>query len=69
MDNSDLPPELREDRVYWVEILHRVTVRDFIRDNFGLYSPPGDYVALRRENLRRSLDPTHLISRSPMSGR
>lgn len=63
MDNSDLPPELQEDRIVWVELLHRVTVRDFIRDNFGLYSPPGDYRALRAENLRRSIDPQHLISR------
>jgi hypothetical protein len=30
------------------------SVRDFIRDNFGLYSPPGDYKAIRAENLRRT---------------
>lgn len=26
----------------------------FIRENFGLYRPPADYVALRRENLKRT---------------
>lgn len=26
----------------------------FIRENFGLYSPPGDYRALRLENLKRA---------------
>ncbi len=41
-----------------------VSVQRFLRDNFGLYSPPGDYAALRRENLRRSLDPS-AISRRP----
>jgi hypothetical protein len=29
-------------------------VQDFIRKNFGLYHPPGDYKALREENLRRT---------------
>jgi hypothetical protein len=64
MDKSDLPPELQEDRIAWVELLHRTSARDWLRDNFGLYAPPGDYLSLRRENLRRSLDPSR-ISRRP----
>ena len=60
---DNLPAVLQEPDVVAV-LLQCPNVRDFIRDNFGLYRPPGDYVALRRENLRRSLDPTHLISRS-----
>lgn len=44
------------------------SLQRFIRDNFGLYAPPGDYRSLRRENLRRSLDPSS-ISRRPKSGR
>lgn len=54
MDDSDLPPELREDRIAWAELLYRSSVRDFIRDNFGLYRRPGDYRALREENLKRT---------------
>lgn len=27
----------------------------FIRENFGLYAPPADYAALRRENLKRTV--------------
>lgn len=30
------------------------SLQRFIRENFGLYSPPADYAALRRENLKRS---------------
>jgi hypothetical protein len=30
------------------------SLQRFIRENFGLYSPPADYAALRAENLRRS---------------
>lgn len=56
MDDSDLPPELREDRVAWAELLYRSSVRDFVKDNFGLYQPPGDYRALREENLKRTAD-------------
>jgi hypothetical protein len=26
----------------------------FIRDNYGLWHPPADYAALRRENLKRT---------------
>lgn len=26
----------------------------FIRDNYGLYSPPADYAAIRRENMKRT---------------
>jgi hypothetical protein len=44
-----------------------VSLQRFIRDNFGLYRPPGDYAALRRENLRRSLDPKR-ISQGPGTG-
>jgi len=53
MDNLDLPPELPAEEV-WNEMLVRTSVRDFIRENFGLYSPPADYKALRAENLRRT---------------
>ena len=53
MDRLDLPPELPAEEV-WSELLDRTTVRDFIKDNFGLYAPPADYAALRAENLRRT---------------
>jgi hypothetical protein len=53
MDKCDLPPELREDDVFYA-LLICPSVRDYIRDNCGLYHPPGDYAALRRENLRRT---------------
>jgi hypothetical protein len=53
MDKFDLPPELPAEEV-WPELLVRTSVRDFIRENFGLYHPPADYKALRAENLRRS---------------
>ncbi len=60
---TDLPPVLQEPDM--VALLNQPpSLRDFIRDNFGLYAPPGDYVSLRRENLRRSLDPSS-ISRRP----
>ncbi len=60
---TNLPAVLQEPDM--VAILNQpASVRDFIRDNFGLYAPPGDYVSLRRENLRRSLDPSS-ISRRP----
>jgi len=26
----------------------------FIRENYGLYAPPADYAALRRENVKRT---------------
>ena len=42
-----------------------VSLQRFIRDNFGLYAPPGDYAALRRENLRRASDPHHLTAGTP----
>jgi hypothetical protein len=49
MEDRDDPPCPNHD---W---LHNfVCYRDFIRENFGLYHPPGDYVALRAENLRRT---------------
>ena len=63
---ENLPPELQEPDMVAI-LVQCSSVRDFIRDNFGLYAPPGDYRALRAENLRRSLDPHH-ISRRP-SGR
>ena len=50
-----------------LEVIRECTATNlqrFIRENFGLYSPPGDYAALRRENLRRSQDPKR-ISRRP----
>jgi hypothetical protein len=53
MDTRDLPPELPAEEV-WDEMLVRTSVRDHIRDNFGLYAPPADYAALRAENLRRT---------------
>lgn len=64
---TNLPIVLQEPDMVAV-LIQSASVRDFIRDNFGLYSPPGDYAALRRENLRRSLDPTAL-SRCPQKGR
>ena len=59
---NNLPPELQEPDMVAV-LIQPASLRDFIRENFGLYSPPGDYRALRAENLRRSIDPQHLISR------
>jgi hypothetical protein len=53
MDKHDLPPELQEDDIACA-LLICPSVRDYIRDNCGLYHPPGDYAALRRENLRRT---------------
>ena len=58
---QELPPDEQD------EILRVTGFQEFVRLNFGLYAPPGDYRALRAENLRRSLDPHH-ISRRP-SGR
>lgn len=64
---TELPPVLQEPDM--VALLNQPpSLRDFIRDNFGLYSPPGDYAALRRENIRRSLDP-FALSRRPRVGR
>ena len=63
-DPDDAPPPLA------LEIVREcacISLQRFIRDNFGLYRPPGDYLALRRENLRRSLDPFS-ISRRPKLG-
>ena len=53
MDKHDLPPELREDDIAYA-LLICPSVRDYIRDNCGLYHPPGDYAAIRAENLRRT---------------
>jgi hypothetical protein len=53
VDKTELPPELQDDDL--ASLLQQCpSVRDFIRENFGLYSPPADYAALRAENLRRS---------------
>jgi hypothetical protein len=60
-DTDDAPPSLAREIVRECAI---TSLQRFIRDNFGLYAPPGDYLALRRENLRRSLDPSR-ISRRP----
>jgi hypothetical protein len=50
-DNSDETPQ-------WVNEIARecsaTNLQRFIRDNFGLYQPPGDHRALREENLRRT---------------
>jgi hypothetical protein len=64
---TNLPAVLQEPDMVAV-LIQPANVRDFIRDNFGLYAPPGDYRALRAENLRRSLDP-HRISRAPLKAR
>jgi hypothetical protein len=40
-----------------------VSLQRFIRENFGLYHPPGDYKALRAENLRRAKNPGQLTRR------
>lgn len=64
IEDPDDPPLLAREIV---RECSATSLQRFIRENFGLYSPPGDYVALRRENLRRSLDPLR-ISRRP-SGR
>jgi hypothetical protein len=53
MDKRDLPPDMPVEEV-WQEMLDRISVQRYIRENFGLYSPPADYAALRAENLRRS---------------
>jgi hypothetical protein len=29
-------------------------IQRFIRDNYGLWHPPADYAALRRENMKRT---------------
>jgi hypothetical protein len=50
MDKRALPPGIEEEEVPDCP----PSVRDFIRENFGLYHPPADYKALRAENLRRS---------------
>jgi hypothetical protein len=53
VDKKDLPAELQDDDI--ASLLQQCpSVRDFIRENFGLYSPPADYKALRAENLRRT---------------
>lgn len=57
---DNLPAVLQEPDMVAV-LLQCASVRDFIRDNFGLYHPPGDYRALRAENLRR----TEISRRSP----
>ena len=59
---NNLPPELQEPDMVAV-LIQPANLRDFIRDNFGLWHPPGDYAALRRENLCRSVDPHFLVSR------
>ncbi len=60
-DPEDSPPAFVREIV---RECSAVSLQRFIRDNFGLYSPPGDYAALRRENLRRSLDPFAISRRS-----
>ena len=35
-------------------LLRACGFHEFVRLNFGLYHPPGDYKALREENLRRT---------------
>lgn len=52
MARDDDPPSV------WAEELARDcqfrSLQRFIRENFGLYAPPADYAALRRENLKRT---------------
>ena len=44
---DDLPPDERD-------LFQRASgFQKFVRENFGLYSPPADYKAIRAENLRR----------------
>jgi hypothetical protein len=45
--------ELQEPEILCA-LIQSPSVRDYIRDNVGLYHPPGDYAALRAENLRRA---------------
>jgi hypothetical protein len=53
VDKQELPPELQDEDT--LNLLQQCpSVRDFIRDNYGLYRPPADYAALRAENLRRT---------------
>jgi len=36
-----------------IGVPERLSVRDHLRANYGLYHPPADYQALRAENARR----------------
>ena len=68
MDASSLPPELREEEDVRLSLLMPPNLRDFIRENFGLYHPPGDYRALRAENLRRTQKANSLAHEGQASG-
>lgn len=60
-DDPDEPSPLA------VEIVREVagvTLQRFIRENFGLYHPPGDYRAIRAENLRRTASPSEITRRT-----
>lgn len=50
--------EERDDPPDWADEIARefshASLQRFVRDNFGLYHPPGDYKAIRAENLRRT---------------
>lgn len=50
--DEPVPPQLPPDVL--LAVACPCSVRDFIRDNFGLYAPPADYRALREENLKRT---------------
>lgn len=65
IDDPDEPPILAREIVMECTAIN---LQRFIKDNFGLYSPPGDYRALRAENMRRSLDPK-CISQSALKAR
>ena len=53
MDDSAIPL-CKQDAAELLALTQPPSVRDFIRDNFGLYAPPADYRALREENLKRT---------------